>query len=455
MSLWEMVKLDDVTDLITCGVAKRPDYINHGIPFLSAKNVKNGKIIFKGYNCISEEMHRSLTKNNKPMPGDILYTRVGSVGEAAVIEEGLPEFSIFVSLTLIKPKSNKINSHFLKYLLNSAHYKKMAIDNLTGIGVGNLNVKTVRQFLIPLPPLPEQQLIVARLDKAQQLIDQREEQLALIDTLAQSLFHEMFGDPVRNDKSWESLPLTEACFAKSGGTPSKTNPDFWEGNLPWFSPKDLKKPDLFDSQDHINENVTDLTTLRLLPENTVVFVVRGMILAHTFPVSVLRVKATINQDMKALIPRVALNHQFLANCLRAQAKFALQQVSEAGHGTKRLDTEGMNKLRVLIPPLPLQEIFADRVQQIEVLRQTMATSLKELQHTFQALLQEAFPEQPSSPSVSTTLDEPNMTPLSAHSPKEQMAVSSLVDSPRPLIERSRDEQLTLPLFDPQPTSTRS
>jgi type I restriction enzyme S subunit len=73
------------------------------------------------------------------------------------------EFSIFVSLTLIKPKSDVLNS-FLKYYLNSPTVKKLAADSITGTGVGNLNVGTVREFPILLPPLPEQVSIVSSLD---------------------------------------------------------------------------------------------------------------------------------------------------------------------------------------------------------------------------------------------------------------------------------------------------
>jgi type I restriction enzyme S subunit len=106
---WIIKRLDEVCDLITCGVAARPDYVDEGVPFLSAKNVKEGKVIWSGYNCISEQTHKDLTKNNKPLLGDILYTRVGSYGEAAVIEDEL-EFSVFVSLTLIKVDKSVLNN---------------------------------------------------------------------------------------------------------------------------------------------------------------------------------------------------------------------------------------------------------------------------------------------------------------------------------------------------------
>ena len=163
---WEKVKLGEVTKLITCGVAARPEYVEDGVPFLSSKNVKNGKIIWNDYKYISVEDHKKLTKHNKPEPGDILYTRVGSFGEAAVVDVE-KEFSVFVSLTLIKPKHELLDSIFLKYILNSDSIKELAKNNITGIGVGNLNVSAVRLFEIPIPPLEIQKQIVKTIEAEQ------------------------------------------------------------------------------------------------------------------------------------------------------------------------------------------------------------------------------------------------------------------------------------------------
>jgi type I restriction enzyme S subunit len=162
---WVEQNLDEVCELITCGVAAKPQYVSDGIPFLSAKNVKDGKIIWSGYNYVTEKTHNELTKNNKPLVGDILYTRVGSYGEAAVIEDDI-EFSVFVSLTLIKVDKRVLNSYYLKHYLNSDFIKRLAKKSISGSGVGNLNVGTVRNFPILLPPISEQQRIVAILDEA-------------------------------------------------------------------------------------------------------------------------------------------------------------------------------------------------------------------------------------------------------------------------------------------------
>ena len=229
---WNRITMLEACDLITCGVAARPKYVDEGIPFLSAKNVKKGQIIYEGYNCITKENHEELTKKNKPLVGDILYTRVGSYGEAAVIEEVI-EFSVFVSLTLIKPKKELLNSYFLKYYLNSNEIKTLAKNSITSSGVGNLNVGTVRKFPVPIPPLPEQQRIVSILDKAFAAIDQAkanaEQNLQNAKALFESYLQGMFES---KGDGWEEK-LLENCFKLKSGD-NLTAKQMLKGDFPVF-----------------------------------------------------------------------------------------------------------------------------------------------------------------------------------------------------------------------------
>ena len=225
---WKLKKLIDVTDLITCGVAKRPEYVDTGIPFLSARNVKNGQVIWDNYKYISDETHAELTKYNKPRKGDILYTRVGSFGEAAIIDKE-SEFSVFVSLTLIKTKEQILNS-FLKYYLNSNSVKILAKNSISGSGVGNLNVGTVRNFLIPVPPLDEQKRIVAILDEAfegiEQAIRNTEKNLANARELFDSYLNKIF---TQKGDGWEDKKIDDICSKVEYGSSSKSKP---EGTIP-------------------------------------------------------------------------------------------------------------------------------------------------------------------------------------------------------------------------------
>lgn len=165
-----------------------------------------------------------------------------------------------------------------------------------------------------------------------------------------------------------TVALGDLVDFHSGGTPSKSKPELWQGDVPWFSAKDMKRPRLRDSADHVAEDVFRSTPLRKLPAGTIAMVVRGMILAHTVPISILDVDAAINQDLKALIPKQDLDTSFLAAMLRAQHATILSQVSTAAHGTKKLDSRVLENLRIPFPPLAEQRRIAAILEHADALR---------------------------------------------------------------------------------------
>ena len=219
MNKWKEILLEDACDILTCGVASTPKYVDEkeGVPFLSAQNVKDGQINLEKYNYVSKDFHEHLTKKNKPRKGDILYSRVGAkYGEAAIVDFDF-EFSVYVSLTLIRPKSEIFNNEFFKYYLNSPIVKQKAKKSIKSSGVPNLNVKDVRGFNIPIPPLEEQRDIVAKLDQAFAAIDQAkaniEKNIANAKELFQSKLNQIFS---QNGDGWVEKTLEKTFKLKSG-----------------------------------------------------------------------------------------------------------------------------------------------------------------------------------------------------------------------------------------------
>lgn len=221
---WECANFAEVTDLITCGIAATPKYVpeTQGYPFLSSFNVKDGRIIWKGYKWIDSKLHKHLYRNNPPLKGDLLYSRVGTIGEAAVINVDF-EFSIYVSLTLIKPKGC-LEANFLKQLLNSSPYKRRAHDQVyLGSGVGNLNVDVVRRYPIIVPPIAEQQAIAEVLSDAEAWIDSLEQVIAKKRQLKQAAMQKLLTGKKRLPGfggEWRMRQLGElAIFHKGKGLP--------------------------------------------------------------------------------------------------------------------------------------------------------------------------------------------------------------------------------------------
>lgn len=162
---------------------------------------------------------------------------------------------------------------------------------------------------------------------------------------------------------WRVVPLKHLCRLISGGTPSKENEEFWNGTIPWASAKDLKADILWDTEDHLTEHAIDQGVATLLEAPSVLIVVRGMILARTFPVSLTRIPMAINQDLKGVIPTKQMSPEFIAWYLRGTADESLRRLDEAGHGTKALRMDAWTSLPVALPPLSEQATivaFLDR-----------------------------------------------------------------------------------------------
>ena len=163
---WNNKKFKYLVEFLTCGLASTPEYVDeeNGIPFLSAQNVRNGRMDLSKYNFISKELHEKLTRKRKPQKNDLLQVRVGAtIGDACVVDIDM-EFSVYVSVTHLRLK-NDYDPKYFSYLLNSRYFKEQALGGtLKGGGVGNLNVKDLENFIVPLPPLPEQVLLRKYLD---------------------------------------------------------------------------------------------------------------------------------------------------------------------------------------------------------------------------------------------------------------------------------------------------
>lgn len=179
---------------------------------------------------------------------------------------------------------------------------------------------------------------------------------------------------------WPLVPLRFLVRFLSGGTPDKGNTDYWTGGtIPWVSPKDMKVDRINDSEDHITQAALEGSATQLMPVGSVLVVVRGMILAHTLPVAVTTGPVTINQDIKALVCGHRILPEFLHAVLAGQAEWLLSQADSSAHGTKKLETEVLQRFEVPCPPLDVQ-------QRIVVTMRTRATSLDEVVVAKQRLL---------------------------------------------------------------------
>lgn len=138
------------------------------------------------------------------------------------------------------------------------------------------------------------------------------------------------------------MPLARVGTWTSGGTPSKAVPAYWGGSIPWATPRDMKVFELESTTDSVTKAGAE-AGLKILPMGSILIVVRGMILAHTFPVCITTKAMAFNQDIKAVIPGAEISGRLLAYWFTANKDRMLRIVTEATHGTKRIDWDDLHR----------------------------------------------------------------------------------------------------------------
>lgn len=382
-------KLSKLCKILNGFAFKSDDYVSHGHRVMRITNVQKGLVVDNDPKFIPNEI-ADKANNFKLNVGDILVSLTGNVGRVGrVLSQHLPAV-LNQRVGLIRPASTEINDKYLFQFLNSDKFEREAIQNSNGVAQLNLSSRWIENYEIPLPSIDDQIRIAHLLGKVEGLIAQRKQHLQQLDDLLKSVFLEMFGDPVRNEKGWDTVPFHKIGKFISGGTPSKSRDDYWRGNFPWVSPKDMKVSEIGDAEDHISEMVFEETSLKRIDPGHLLIVVRGMILAHSFPVAINKVEIAINQDMKAIRPINGVNAIYLQNCLVSLKRQILKLISTAGHGTRKFDTIAMQKLFIPKPPEPLQNQFAAIVGKIEGLKSRYQQSLTDLEALYGSLSQQAF-----------------------------------------------------------------
>jgi type I restriction enzyme S subunit len=165
-------------------------------------------------------------------------------------------------------------------------------------------------------------------------------------------------------EDWTATTLGSLGRTLSGGTPRSSDARYWGGDIPWVSSKDMKVARLDDSIDHVTPLALGNGT-RLVQPGTILMVVRGMSLAHSFPVAVVECPVAFNQDLKALVPNGAVNGEFILRWLQANAARILLLTTEATHGTKRLPTRDLLGCYVALPGSHEQRAIADALSDVD------------------------------------------------------------------------------------------
>ncbi|UXA07599.1 restriction endonuclease subunit S [Mycobacterium sp. SMC-2] len=151
------------------------------------------------------------------------------------------------------------------------------------------------------------------------------------------------------------LPLREVGTWYGGGTPSKAVPEYWEnGSLPWLSPKDMVGGMVVATEDHISERALEKSTVKLVPAGSVAFVVRSNILRRRLPVALVPIQVTLNQDIRAVVPRRGILAEYLAQVCRARSQEILAVAGRTDGSMAAIQSTPLLDFRIPVPPIEIQ-----------------------------------------------------------------------------------------------------
>jgi type I restriction enzyme S subunit len=197
---------------------------------------------------------------------------------------------------------------------------------------------------------------------------------------------------------WPTLPLSRCVRLLGGGTPSKANPDYWSGDIPWVSPKDMAGREIFDTQDHITESAVLSSATQVVPAGSLLLVVRSGILARKLPVAITRVPVALNQDLKALVPKSdVIDSEYLTYYLDFMAADVLANCVKRGATVHSIDIDKLSTIEIPIPPVSEQQRIVNILDQADSLRKSRSEANALSDRILAAIFRKVFGEPATNP----------------------------------------------------------
>lgn len=313
--------------------------------------------------------------------GDVIVSTVRTYLQAiAPIVHPSANLVVSTGFAVVRPVQGKLDSGFCRHVLSEPGFLAEVERRSVGVSYPAINASDLAAISVACPPLPRQRAIAAFLDreiaKLDAMIAAKQRLLALLAEKRRALITHAVtrglnpSAPTKDSgvewlgevpKHWNVVPLRYLVDITSGSTPDKSNDEYWGGTIPWVSPKDMKRDRISDAEDHVTDLAMRDTTLARILEGSVLVVIRGMILAHSFPTAVTTAMVTINQDMKALRCRSPINPEYLWAYLRGIEEHVVSQTDQSSHGTKKIDTDILGAIAIALPPLAEQNAIVGAV----------------------------------------------------------------------------------------------
>jgi type I restriction enzyme S subunit len=204
---------------------------------------------------------------------------------------------------------------------------------------------------------------------------------------------------------WKVVELRDLGSWGGGATPRKSNQEYWHGNTPWISPKDMGDSVIRRTEDYVTSHAISDTNLSIFGPGSVVVVFRSGILRHTFPVATADRPFTVNQDMKVLTPGIKVSDDFALHLIQYLGPKVLRRATKVGTTVESVDTDSFMSLCVGVPPLPEQRRITQRIDAVRTLSEELGEEIAKLNKLKVALMQDLLTGRVRVPEAEDRVDE--------------------------------------------------
>lgn len=378
------VKLKDIAIISSGSNAPKKEYFSKsGLPFIRAGHLES---LIDGLDIRNLPKVNDVTSKNlklkKAPKGSVLFAKSGMSCKKNRVYKTNDESFIVNHLACITPESENITNDYLKYFIEWYKPSRLIRDE----SYPSIRLSDISNIELELPSLSTQSKITKTLNLAVKIIQIRQQQIEALSALKQSVFLEMFGDPITNNMDWNLKSLGELGDWKSGGTPRRKNKEYYQGSIPWLSSGELNNIYVYDSKEHITEQAIEESSAKLIEKNSLLL---GMYDTAGLKSSINKINCSCNQAIAfTKLNEEVASLEFVYQTIQIMRKYLLNQ--QRGVRQKNFNLTMIKGIKIILPPIELQKCFSNNLKEIIHFEDKLNSSLFYYDSLYNSILHKAF-----------------------------------------------------------------
>lgn len=382
---WSVRSLGEIAT-VKDGTHQTPKYQASGVPFYSVEHVTSGD--FENTKFISEQEHQFLTRSFRIEKGDILMTRIGSIGECKLIDWDV-RASFYVSLALLKIKDASAE-YIAQYSNSSAFKREIELHSLQHATPKKINLGPISDVKIALPQTEAEQSAIARaLSDVDALLATLDQVIAKKRDLKQAAMQQLLTGKTRLpgfSGEWDVKQIGEFTDCTAGGTPSTLNSAYWGGEIPWMSSGELHLKRVQDVEGRVTDLGLNNSSTKIIPSRCVLIGLAGQGKTRG-TVAINLIELCTNQSIAAIFPNKSFNSEYLFHNLDARYD-ELRELSTGDGGRGGLNLKIIKSIDIPFPSLEEQEAIASVLSDLDAELAALESRREKTRNIKQAMMQE-------------------------------------------------------------------